>query len=178
MKTAAWTMLAAFAIAVCCAAEELLPKVAGQGFPALLCATLWFALMRADAAGKEGVRPVRVPEMLFAVAAGSAEDAVSLLPPATCATFFPAAAAVCAMLRGTMRGEEEEAGPLRRFAAYALACAAAWACCHLWIWAWLGGETCGNVFLRALAAWPVAAASAAAVHCAFSFAAEKAGLGR
>lgn len=176
MKTAAWTMLAVLGAAAALSLEELLPKPGGAGFPVLFCIALWFAAMRPAQGRDGGARPARGPALLFALAAGGAEDAVSLLPAPACTVFFPAAAAVCAMLNERRLPGGGAAGAWADFAFYALSCAAAWACCQLWLWAWLGGEIEDNVFLRTLAAWPVAAATAAAVHPALAFAAEKAGL--
>ncbi len=75
-------VLAAFAIVFGCAAEEMLPKAAGMGFPVLLSVVLataprrdWFSLA------------------VFAVAAGGAEDAISSLPMMTSPVCFLAVAA-------------------------------------------------------------------------------------
>lgn len=59
------------------AGEELLPKVLGVGFPILL------AVVQLEAA-----RKTVVEFMLFAVAAGAVEDALSSLPFLTSVSFF------------------------------------------------------------------------------------------
>ena len=69
-----------FALGVLClggAAEDMLPKVAGVGFPVLLSAVLVMATRR----------PI-VPAVLFAVAAGACEDALSSLPLMTSPSTF------------------------------------------------------------------------------------------
>ncbi len=63
------------------AAEELMPKFLGVGFPFLLMATIFLAPRRTILAA-----------VLFAVAAGSFEDALSSLPFATSVAFFTCAA--------------------------------------------------------------------------------------
>ncbi len=62
------------------AAEELMPKFLGVGFPFLLMATIFLAPRRTILAS-----------VLFAVAAGSFEDALSSLPFATSVAFFTCA---------------------------------------------------------------------------------------
>ena len=65
------------------AAEELLPKFLGVGFPILLSAAILFTSRRT------------IPFHLhFSIAAGAVEDALSGLPMATSASFFLACAAV------------------------------------------------------------------------------------
>lgn len=65
------------------AAEELAPKVLGVGFPFLLAAVQYAAAKRP------------VPAfVVFALAAGAFEDALSSLPPMTSASFFLATAAL------------------------------------------------------------------------------------
>lgn len=59
------------------AAEDLLPKVFGVGFPILLAASVFFAPRRS----------IALPVM-FALAAGGAEDAISSLPYFTSASYF------------------------------------------------------------------------------------------
>lgn len=61
--------------------EELLPKFLGVGFPLLLSASLVWVFRRDLTSA-----------VLFAVAAGGMEDALSALPPATSVSFFLAAA--------------------------------------------------------------------------------------
>ena len=68
---------AVLALVLGAAAEELLPKPAGVGFPVLLAAVQFMA-----------VRRVPVAMALFAIAAGAAEDAVSSLPLMTSVSYF------------------------------------------------------------------------------------------
>ena len=76
-------VLALMALVLGGAAEELLPKVAGIGFPVLLAAALFFAVRRGTAEA-----------VVFALAAGALEDALSALPPGTSPVFFLAAIAL------------------------------------------------------------------------------------
>lgn len=69
--------LALMALAVGGAAEELLPRCCGIGFPVLLAATVFFARSRGAAV-----------RLAFAAAAGVFEDALSGLPVGTSAVFF------------------------------------------------------------------------------------------
>ena len=87
--------------------------------------------------------------MLFAVAAGAAEDALSGLPYALSVSYFAAVA-------GLMRGFKLSVG----FAvpAYCLY--------QVWLWIWLGQSLVGGVFLRMLMALPVGVAVLAATHAA------------
>jgi len=64
-----------------CALEELLPKFAGVGFPVLLMSSIYLASKRNMAAS-----------LMFAVAAGAAEDSLCALPFATSAAFFAVSA--------------------------------------------------------------------------------------
>ena len=75
-----------FVLVVSCAAEELLPPVFGVGVPVLLSASVYFALNRTPVVG-----------LLFALAAGAAEDSLSSLPLAASLSCFVVA---CALLRG------------------------------------------------------------------------------
>lgn len=59
------------------ALEEMLPKVGGIGFPVLLSATVYLARCR----------PM-VTAVFFALAAGGAEDAASVLPAMLSASYF------------------------------------------------------------------------------------------
>ncbi len=65
------------------AAEELFPKFLDVGFPFLLMASVFLAPRR-----------TMFTAVLFAVAAGSVEDAISSLPVATSVSFFTLAALV------------------------------------------------------------------------------------
>ena len=76
----------AFSLVVLClgaGAEELLPKALGVGFPVLLMAAQVVAVRWSLAAA-----------MVFAVAAGGLEDALSSLPPMTSVSFFLLAVAL------------------------------------------------------------------------------------
>ena len=76
-------VLALIVLVIGGAAEEILPKVAGVGWPVLMASSLFFAMRRG------------VPEMvMFAIAAGAFEDALCSLPAATSSSFFLAAAAL------------------------------------------------------------------------------------
>ena len=75
-------VFALLALAFGSAAECLLPKALGVGFPALLAATAFFAPRR-------GV----LPAVCFALVAGAAEDALSGLPFTVSAAFFTMTAA-------------------------------------------------------------------------------------
>ena len=120
------------------AAEALAPKTLGVGLPVLLSAAVYFARRRTPLVG-----------MLFAVAAGAAEDALSGLPYALSVSYFAAVA-------GLMRGFKLPVG----FAvpAYCLY--------QVWLWIWLGQSLVGGVFLRMLMALPVGVAVLAATHAA------------
>lgn len=117
-------VIALVALFVGGAAEELVPKAYGVGFPVLLSATAYMSVRRTPLSG-----------IVFAVAAGAAEDALSGLPPMTSIAWF---VAVASLMRGFKL-------PLP---------AAAFAFCgyQLWLWAWLGGELQGHLAARLLAA--------------------------
>ncbi|MCR5413163.1 MAG: hypothetical protein K6F50_00350 [Kiritimatiellae bacterium] len=133
--------IAFFTLAVGGAAEELLPRLLSVGIPVLLSASAYFAVRRAPVAG-----------MLFALAAGAAEDALCALPYAVSIAFF---AAVAALMRGFK---------------LPLACAApAYVVYQLWLWIWLGQDLPGNIFARMFAALPVGAATLLAVHLVLSW---------
>ena len=121
-------------LAVGCAAEDLLPKFLGAGFPVLLAAAVFVS-------ARSGV----FSAVAFAIAAGAAEDAVSSLPVATSACFFTLAALF--------------ANSVRHLAAVALL---AYPLYQLWLWIWLPGVGAG-VFARIVAAVPLGAVAAAAV---------------
>jgi len=67
------------------AAEELLPNWLGVGFPVLLAASHHFSMRRSGA----------IPALLFAVAAGAMEDALSSLSAMTSVSYFLLTAATC-----------------------------------------------------------------------------------
>jgi hypothetical protein len=119
------------------AAEELLPKMAGVGFPVLFAATVFFSRRRrvADA-------------VAFAVAAGAAEDALSTLPAATSAGFF---LLVTALARWT---------PVPR-----VVLALGYPAYQMWLRLWTM-DVYGSVFVRILVALPVGLATVAVVSFA------------
>lgn len=116
------------------AAEELLPKMLGVGFPVLLAAVQFMAVRRPALAAA-----------LFAIAAGAVEDAISSLPVMTGASFF-LPLAFLTRWSGLPRGVALLSYPLFQ----------------LWLGIWVPGLQ-GNVFHRILMAVPVAVATAWAV---------------
>lgn len=147
-------------LAIFAAFEELLPKPFGAGVPLLICACIW-----------RGVRKGATAAMLFAAAAGAAEDSLGMLPFATSAAFFAGTVAVAKVFVSSGRSSVPAGLPCT----VALA-ASSWCLYQLWLWIWLGGRMEGSVFSRMLVAAPVAAATAAAAIPFLSFAAGKAGL--
>lgn len=115
------------------AAEELLPKALGVGFPVLLAFSL-FANVRGPSA----------KAVLFAVAAGAMEDAICSLPWATSIGFFSALA-----LASRWSKAPTAFVPI------------AFPCFQLWLWLWRP-DLNGSVFSRFLVAIPVGLATAAA----------------
>ena len=122
------------------AAEELLPKVAGVGFPVLMSATVFFAMRRSS-----------LPMVLFAIAAGGMEDALCSLPLMTSVSFFLALAAL-ARWSSFPHGALVMAYPLYQ----------------LWLWIWTGGAN-GGLYGRALVALPFGLATALATWAALSW---------
>ena len=118
--------IAFFALAIGGAVEEFVPKFYGVGFPVLLSAAAYMAVRRTPLSG-----------VLFAVAAGAAEDAISGLPPMTSIAWF---VAVASLMRGFKL-------PLP---------IAAFAFCgyQVWLWAWMGSDLGGRLAGRILAALP------------------------
>lgn len=113
------------------AAEELLPKFLGVGFPFLLMATVYMAAKRAP-----------WPMFLFAVGAGALEDGLSSLPFAASIAFFALCAAFLYwtdLTRCTF--------------------AFAFPTYQLWLRMWSGGLD-GGVFARLLLSIPVGLATA------------------
>ena len=126
-------VLALLALVVGCALEELLPKIAGVGFPILMCTTVFMASRR------------RIPLLIcFAIAAGAAEDSLSGLPPATSSSFFLAVAALA-------KWSEFPNGAL----------VMAYPVYQGWLRIWTG-VVCGAVFYRALVAIPLGVVTALA----------------
>ena len=129
-------VIALFTLALGGALEELLPKMMGVGVPILLSATAYFAVRRTPLQG-----------ILFAVAAGAAEDALSGLPFVLSVSFFTAVA-----------------GLLRGFKLSIFFAAPAFLCFQIWLWIWLGSSLNGNVFSRLFAAVPVGVATLAVTY--------------
>lgn len=115
-------------------AETLLPKFLGVGFPVLLTMVQFMAARRTAAAA-----------VVFALAAGAMEDALSALPAATSASFFLLLAALVRWA-GMPR-----AATLLTYPAY-----------QAWIYVWTD-RAGGGVFSRVLLALPVGLATALVV---------------
>lgn len=128
-------VLAFFALAFGGAAEDLLPKMVGVGFPVLLSAAAYYAVSRPPLSG-----------LLFAAAAGAAEDSLCGLSFAPSIAFFLVTA-----------------GLLRGFKLPLFCAAPAFACYQLWLWIWFGNALNGSVFARFFTAVPVGALTLAAV---------------
>ena len=122
------------------AAEEMLPKVAGVGFPFLMAAAVFIA-MRLGVPGT----------VMFAVTAGAVEDSLSGLPLATSSSFFLAVAALA-------RWSEFPHGAL--VLAYPLY--------QWWLLVWTGGAY-GVLFNRILVALPLGLVSAVAAWSALAW---------
>ena len=124
-------VLSLMAIVVGGAVEELLPKVAGVGFPLLMASSVFMAVR------------LSVPAtVMFAVVAGAVEDSLSGLPAATSSSFFLAVAAL-ARWSDFPRGALVMAYPLYQW----------------WLWVWTGGAY-GVLFNRMLLAIPLGLVSA------------------
>lgn len=117
------------------AAEELLPKFPGVGFPVLLMASIFMAMRR-------GVWQM----FMFAAAAGAAEDSLSSLPWATSIAYF-------CMVAAFARTSDSEWG------VYAFA----YPLYQLWIRMW-SANLAGGIFSRFLLAIPVGLVTAACVR--------------
>lgn len=135
-------------LAVGGAAEELMPKALGVGFPVLLMAALFLAPRR----------PALV-SALFAMAAGGCEDALSSLPFATSASFFALAAVA-----------------VRSSHMSYVAMAVAYPVYHMWLWLWRPGLE-GSVFSRVAASVPVGLVTAAVVPAVLYMAERGAAIG-
>lgn len=139
-----------FAVVVLCigaGAEEMLPKLLGVGVPALLASALVMSARR----------PVEA--VLFAIAAGAMEDALSSLPPMTSASFFLMAAGL------VRRSGLSRAAAILAYPAY-----------QVWLAAWTGGLG-GSVFGRALVALPLGAATVFAAEWLILLAERRAAIG-
>ena len=129
------------------AVEELAPKFFGVGFPALLCSAMYFAPRRSAPRA-----------VLFAIAAGAVEDAVSSLPAMTSVSYF----LIVALL-------SRWSGLPRGMAAFAFCGYQAWLC------AWVGGLQ-GGLFWRMLFSLPAGAVAAVAVAAVLAWAERKAAI--
>lgn len=132
-------LFAVLALVLGAAAEELLPKPAGVGFPVLLAAVQFMAVRRA---------PFEMA--LFAIAAGAAEDAVSSLPVMTSVSFCLSVAVATRWL-GFPRGMIALSYPLYQF----------------WLRLW-GVGLADNIFDRLLVSVPVGVVTALAVAAVLS----------
>lgn len=116
-------------LVVSCTVEECIPGIFGVGVPVLLAAAIYCAINRKPVEG-----------VLFALAAGAAEDSLASLPLAASVSFF---VIVSAIIRGF-----KLPSPVA-FVVYPLY--------QFWVWIWLGSAIEGNILLRILAAFPVGA---------------------
>lgn len=123
-------VLALIALVVASALEELFPKVLSVGFPFLMGATVYYA-----------VRAPSILCMLFALAAGGAEDSLSSLPFLTGPSFF---ILIAALIRITQL--PYVVAPL------------AFPIFQLWLNIWIP-DLDGSIFIRGLLALPLGAAS-------------------
>ena len=136
---------AAVALVLGAGAETLLPKFLGVGFPVLLTTVQFMAARR-----------TAVAAVIFALAAGAMEDALSALPAATSASFF-------LLLASLVRWSGmPRAATLLTYPAY-----------QMWIYVWTD-RAGGGVFSRVLLALPVGLATALAVGAVLIWAERKA----
>lgn len=148
MKNSFIQFLLALLVAVFgAAAEELLPKFFGVGFPVLLTAVQIFAVRR----------PLAVM-VVFSITAGALEDAVSSLPVMTSVSYF---LAVSIMTRWV---------DLPRFATVLT-----YPAYHLWLWLWVSGLD-GSVFTRVPVALALGTVTALAVWRLVEWLEEKAAI--
>ena len=127
-------MFAILTLVLGAAAEELLPKPLGVGFPVLLAAVQFWAMSGFP-----------LSMALYALAAGAVEDSLSSLPVMTSASYFLAVAAV-------VRWSELPRGAIvLTYPIY-----------QIWLWIWIPSLQ-GNAFHRILMALPVGLAAAFAV---------------
>lgn len=130
------------------AAECLLPKVCGVGFPVLLAASVAMSARR----------PVR-SAAVFALAAGAMEDSLSGLPTATSVAYF------LLVVLGS-----------RRIGLPPAVAALAYPVYQLWLWLW-SAEVNGGVFIRLLVSVPVGFATVVAVSLLVTHLERKAAIG-
>lgn len=107
------------------AAEEMLPKFIGVGFPVLLAATQSFAVRRS-----------LFFAVVFAIAAGAFEDGLASLPVMTSSSFFLALALI------TRRTDLPLAAVTLAYPFY-----------HVWLFVWSASG--GDVFSRILVSLPL-----------------------
>lgn len=129
------------------ALEELLPKFLSVGFPFLLAAVPVFSLRR----------PLLL-SIVFSLAAGGAEDAISALPFMTSASYFLLLAALVRWTR----------------LAYPMAFVA-YPAYQLWLSLWLVGLK-GSVCLRVLLAMPIGIVTFLLMACVVTLLERKAGV--
>ena len=138
-------VFAVLALVLGAGAETLLPKFLGVGFPVLLTTVQFMAARR-----------TAVAAVVFALAAGAMEDALSALPAATSASFF-------LLLASLVRWSGmPRAATLLTYPAY-----------QVWIYVWTD-RAGGGVFSRVLLALPVGLATALAVGAVLVWAERKA----
>lgn len=130
-------LLAATGIILSCAFEEMAPKPFGVGMPFLLMAAVL------ESSGASAFKA-----MLFAVACGAAEDAISHLPAMTSVSYFLLAALLTRRARMPL-----------------VAVALAYPAYQVWLWMWMS-DLGGAVFGRVLMAFPAGAIAAAIVFFA------------
>lgn len=130
------------------AAEELLPQFLGVGFPILLAAAQGIAVRRIGS----------LQAMLFAIAAGAMEDALSSLPAMTGIGFFLLWAVVTRWAR-LPRGAMLLAYPIFQ----------------VWLYLWVAGLQ-GGIFNRLLLALPIGLATEFGVGVALDWVARKAAI--
>lgn len=140
-------LMALVVLILCGAAEDLLPKICGVGFPCLLTAAIWGAVNR---------KPLGAA--IFALAAGSMEDALSVLPFASSAGFFILAAVITRLLR------------LRIIFTVLF-----YAIYQLWLWLWIGALD-GGIFMRLCLAIPIALVTVVVEAAFLKYLARKAAL--
>ena len=139
---------AILALVVCGAAEELLPKFAGVGFPLLLAVSQLVASRWRTA-----------ETVFFALAAGAVEDSISTLPMMTSASFFLLVSL-----------------PVRWLPYPAAATILAYPVYHFWLEVWAPVPD-GEEWTRALWSVPVACATAYASAALFAWTERKAAVG-
>lgn len=130
------------------AAEELLPKPLGVGFPFLFCAAIWFAY-----------RTTHTAAFIFALATGTAEDALSGLPFIMSASYFVLASTVIRLFRLPTL-----VAPLLYFGY------------QFWLWLWVSPLQ-GNLCMRSLLALPIGAGTILIVAALLDCVQREGGLG-